>query len=521
MMLQHGCYSMRNLLLKSTLLKTISLLILALSPALANAAETEQSGCTALSAMQLPNAAITLAAVVSAGEFTVAGTNNRAFENLPAFCRVTATLRPTADSHINIELWLPLAQWNGKFLAVGNGAFTGNIRHSSMVDPLLRGYATSSSDTGHEGNTASFGLGHPEKVIDFGWRSVHAMTVVAKQLITAYYSSAPRYSYWNGCSAGGRQAMQQAQRFPTDFDGIIAGAPGLDWTGRAAAALRVAKELDANPAMQLGAAERQLLHDAALNSCDANDGVKDGVIDMPAQCRLDPAALQCSAGATQACLTPSQVSAAKLIYSAATNPATGREIAGLLPGSEPGWTELGWTQSARDTGDEQFKYLVYGDSNWTLDDFNFETDIVKAEQDDNNTLNALSTNLSAFFDNGGKLLQYHGWSDPQISPANSTQYYLSVVDAFGGRDAIHEDYRLFMVPGMGHCGGGPGTDSFDAVTALEVWVEQGTAPDTLSAEHRTQGVVDRSRPLCPFPDVATYKGSGSTDAAENFVCKGP
>ena len=512
---------MRNLLPTSTLLKTCSLLILALSPALANAAEPEQSGCTAFSSMQLPNVAITLAAVVGAGEFTLAGTNNRAFENLPAFCRVTATLRPTADSHINIELWLPLAQWNGKFLAVGNGAFTGNIRHTSMVDPLLRGYATSSTDTGHEGNTASFGLGHPEKVIDFGWRSVHEMTVAAKQLITTYYSSAPRYSYWNGCSAGGRQAMQQAQRFPADFDGIIAGAPGLDWTGRAAAVLRVAKELDANPAMQLGAAERQLLHDAALNSCDANDGVKDGVIDMPAQCRLDPAALQCSTGVTQACLTPSQVSAAKLIYSAATNPATGREIAGLLPGSEPGWTELGWTQSARETGDEQFKYLVYGDPNWTLNDFDFETDIVKAEQDDNNTLNALSTNLSAFFDSGGKLLQYHGWSDPQISPANSTQYYLSVIEEFGGRDAIHDDYRLFMVPGMGHCGGGPGTDSFDAVTALEVWVEQGTAPDTISAEHRTQGIVDRSRPLCPFPEVATYKGAGSTDAAENFVCKGP
>lgn len=512
---------MLNLSHKATQLKTISLLILALSPALANAAEHQHSSCAALSAMQLPNATITLAEVVDAGEFTLEGTNNRVFQTLPAFCRVTATLRPTADSNINIEVWLPETQWNGKFLAVGNGAFTGNIRHTSMIDPLLRGYATSSTDTGHEGNTASFGLGHPEKVIDFGWRSVHEMTVAAKQLITAYYAAAPRYAYWNGCSAGGRQAMQQAQRFPADFDGIIAGAPGLDWTGRAAAALRVAKELDANPAMQLGAAERQLLHAAALNSCDASDGVKDGVIDMPAQCHLDPVALQCSAGATQACLTPGQVSAAKLIYSGATNPATGREIAGLLPGSEPGWTELGWTQSARDTGDEQFKYLVYGDPDWTLGDFDFDTDIVKAEQNDNNTLNALSTDLRAFFGRGGKLLQYHGWSDPQISPVNSTQYYLSVVEEFGGREAIHADYRLFMVPGMGHCGGGPGTDSFDAVAALEAWVERGTAPDSITAEHRTQGVVDRSRPLCPFPEVATYQGSGSTDAAESFVCIAP
>lgn len=516
--------SMTNSVIRQLILSGATMLAAFAYSASASAAQTSQANCESLHSLQLPSVTITLAETVAAGEFAPAGGNaagNAAYQSLPAFCRVTATLRPSPDSDIRIEVWLPTTQWNGKYLAVGNGAFTGSIRHTSMIEPFSRGYATSATDTGHEGNTASFGLGHPEKVIDFGWRSVHEMALVAKQIIAAYYATPPRYSYFNGCSAGGRQAMQEAQRFPADFDGIIAGAPGLDWTGRAAAALRVAQVLEANPAMRLGANERQLLHNAALNACDAIDGVKDGVIDNPLQCHVDPAALQCSAANTQACLTSAQVSAAQLIYSSAINPATGREIAGLLPGSELGWTDLGWTQSARDTGDEQFKYLVHGDSDWIVADFDFDTDIAKAEAEDANTLNALSTDLHAFFGGGGKLLQYHGWSDPQISPANSTQYYLNVVEEFGGREAIHDDYRLFMAPGMGHCVGGPGPNSFDAVSALEAWVERDIAPDSIVAEHSNQGVVDRSRPLCPFPEVAQWSGAGSTNAAENFSCRIP
>ena len=492
---------------------------------LAAAAEQASSACTELTALQLPAVTITLAEVVTAGSFAPDGAagdaRNRMYQPLPAFCRVAATLRPSADSDIKIEVWLPVAQWNGKYLAIGNGAFSGNIRHPAMIDPLLRGYATSSTDTGHEGNTASFGLGHPEKVIDFGWRSVHEMAAVAKQLITTYYQSGPRYSYWNGCSAGGRQALQAAQRFPADFDGIIAGAPGLDWTGRAVAALRVAQVLAADPAARLGESERDLLHRAALNTCDASDGVADGVIDSPQQCQVEPATLRCSTGSDSACLTDAQVTTANLIYGSAINPATGRTIPGLVPGSEPGWTDLGWTESARATGDEQLKYLVYQDPNWRIEQFDFDIDVVKAEQQDNNTLNALNADLRPFFGRGGKLLQYHGWSDPQISPLSSTQYYASVLDVFGNRAAIHDDYRLFMVPGMAHCGGGPGTDSFDAVSALEAWVENDVAPERIDATHSTQGVVDRARPLCPFPEVALWSGAGSTDVAENFSCRMP
>lgn len=483
--------------------------------------------CADLAALQLPDTHITSAEVVAAGAFVPPNSGaigqgpNRAFLPLPAFCRVELTLHPSDDSDIAVEVWLPAENWNGKYLAVGNAAFTGSVRYTSMVDPLLRGYATSSTDTGHEGNTASFGLGHPEKVIDFGWRAIHEMTAVAKRLIATYYTREPRYSYFSGCSAGGRQAMKEAQRFPADFDGIIAGAPGLDWTGRAVASLRLARHLEANPAARLLEPQRELLHTAALQACDANDGVRDGVIDSPQHCAFDPGVLQCGNAAPGACLSPAQVDTARMLYSSPANPATGRPITGLLPGSETGWTDLGWTASARATGVDQLKYLVYADPQWQVEQFDFATDIVKAEQTDQDTLNALDPDLRPFFANGGKLLQYHGWIDPQISPANSTQYYERVVALLGSRAALHDDYRLFMAPGMGHCRGGPGPDNFDTVSALEAWVERGEAPDSLLAEHRTGGVVDRTRPLCPYPEIASYDGTGSTDEAGNFSCRAP
>lgn len=481
--------------------------------------------CEALQNLSLDNARVTLAGRVAAGGFEIPGDQGGAarsspFALLPAFCRVALTLTPSGDSDIRMELWLPESTWNGKYMAVGNGAFSGDVRYTAMTDPLGRGYAVSSTDTGHTGNTGSFALGHPEKVIDFGWRAVHEMAVQSKILVAAYYADPLRYSYWSGCSAGGRQGMVAAQKFPGDFNGIIAGAPGLDWTGRAAAALRIATHLEANPAARLLAADRDLLYGAALSACDRRDGVQDGLIGRPDQCVVDPEVLACD-GSGGACLTTAQVDTARMIYAGATNPASGRLIAGLLPGSEQGWTDLGWTGSARATGLDQFRYLVFGDPDWTLDRFRFETDAALAEARDDGTLNALDPNLGPFFAAGGKLIQYHGWADPQISPANTTQYYASVTAQLGGREAIHDSYRLFMAPGMGHCAGGPGPDSFDMVAALEAWVESGTAPDSVLAAHRTDGTVDRSRPLCPYPEVAVYAGSGSSDEAGNFHCSMP
>ncbi len=470
--------------------------------------------------MTLPGVTITLARTVDAGAFTPPGAA-QALAALPPFCRVAATLKPSSDSDIRIEVWLPATNWNGKFQAVGNGGFSGSIPYSAMAAALRRGYATAGTDTGHAGGGASWALGHPEKVIDFGWRAVHEMSATSKQIIARYYDEGPRFSYWNACSAGGRQGMKEAQRFPADFDGIIAGAPALDWTARAGQALRVAQKLEKADAARLPAAKRQLLHAAVVEACDAGDGVKDGLIESPQRCTFDPAILQCNGSDGAACLTPAQVETARFIYAGELNPKTRREITGLARGSELGWTDLGWTSSARATGLDHFRFLVFKDPAWDVARFNFGSDIARAEDIDADTINALDPNLKPFIDRGGKLIQYHGWSDPQISPGNSTQYYSRVLEAVGGAGKTHGSYRLFMAPGMAHCGGGEGPNTFDMIGAIEQWVEHGKAPDRIVASHSTNGRVDRTRPLCPYPQVAAYKGSGSPDEAASFVCRAP
>jgi feruloyl esterase len=416
---------------------------------------------------------------------------------------------------------MPAANWNGNFQAVGNGAFNGTIAYAAMLNALGRGYATSSTDTGHVGGSASFALGHPEKVIDFGWRAVHEMTVTSKKIIAAHYDAAPKFSYWNGCSAGGRQGLKAAQRFPADFDGIVAGAPGLDWTGRASMAVYVARALQKDADARLSSAQTQLLHAAVLSACDAKDGVKEGILEDPTRCAFDPGVLQCKGAQDASCLTPAQVKTARMLYSPQVNPRTKREIAGLMPGSELGWTDLGWSASARATGLDQFRFLVFKNPQWEVDQFDAATDFARAEETDADTINALDPNIKEFIERGGKLIQYHGWSDPQISPGNSVQYYQRVLDTLGGASKVDGSYRLFMAPGMAHCGGGEGPNAFDAVAALEQWVEYGEAPDRIVASRATKGVLDRTRPLCPYPQVAIYKGSGSTNVSVSFACKAP
>jgi feruloyl esterase len=482
-----------------------------------------KAACDGLAALVLTAATIERAELVPAGGFTPPGegSGGTAFRGLPSFCRVAATLKPSSDSNIRFEVWMPAAGWNGKFQAVGNGAFNGTINYAAMRTALARGYATSSTDTGHTGGGARWALGHPEKVVDFGWRAVHEMTLASKRVIERHYGSGPTFSYWTGCSAGGRQGMKAAQRFPEDFDGIIAGAPGLDWTSRAAQAARVARVLESRPDARLLEPHRQLLHGAVVAACDALDGVKDGLIEDPQRCTFEPATLECTGASGPACLTRAQIETARLMYSTPVNLRTGRTIPGLVPGSELGWTDLGWSASARATALDQFRFIVFRDPDWTLERFEFEADVVRAEQVDRDTINALDANLKRFFDRGGKLLQYHGWSDPQISPLNSTQYYARVVEALGGTSAVHDSYRLFMAPGMAHCGGGAGPNTFEAVAALERWVERGQAPDQIVASHAVGGVVDRTRPLCPYPQVAAYAGTGSPDEAAHFACRAP
>ena len=485
--------------------------------------------CEDLTSLSITAGTVTRAEVVEAGAFTPpvppggspasAASVTSTYGGLPLFCRLIATLRPTNDSNITVEVWMPLSGWNGKYQAVGNGAFRGSISHGSMVAALADGYATSSTDTGHIGNTAEFGLDHPEKVVDFGWRSVHLMAVVTKEVIAAHYDEDLRYAYWNGCSAGGRQAMKMAQAFPEDFDGIVAGAPGQDWTGRAAGALRLATHLESNETARLFEDDRKLVHAAALRACDAADGVADGVITSPERCDFDPAVLQCAGAKDGSCLTAAQVETVRMLYSSPVNPRTNREITGLVPGSELNWTDLGWTRSARATGLELYRYLVYGDPSWTIDRFDFDTDIVKAEETDDETLNALDADLKPFFANGGKLLAYHGWSDAQISPLNATQYYQRVVESVGSAEEVQDSYRLFMAPGMGHCRGGEGPDVFDKMELIEAWVEEGQAPDeVLATKFGPDGEVEMRRPLCAYPARAVYDGTGDPKREDSFSC---
>jgi feruloyl esterase len=508
--------------LRTSFVRTIAAALgsLTVAAAIARHSVDAAGSCEAVARLALPGVAITLAESVEAGAFKPpAQLNPDLVRTLPAFCRVGATLKPSSDSDITIEVWLPASRWNGKFLAVGNGAFNGSIGYTALMTAVVRGYAASSTDTGHTGGSASFALGHPEKVIDFGWRAVHEMTTTAKRIVTAYYNAGPKYSYWNGCSAGGRQAMKEAQRFPNDFDGIVAGAPALDWTSRASQAVRIAQHLETRDAARLLAADRERLHKAVLDACDANDGVKDGLLEDPGRCAFDPGTLQCQASDDRSCLTPAQVETARLIYSPMRNAATGREITGLQRGSELGWSDLGWTASARATGLDHFRFLVFREPTWEISRFSGDRDVARAEETDAGTINALDPNLKPFLDRGGKLIQYHGWSDPQISPGNSTQYYSRAVDALGGRAKVHHGYRLFMAPGMGHCGGGEGPNTFDMLTALEEWVERGQAPDYIVASHAANRMIDRTRPLCPYPEVAVFTGKGSINDAANFSCR--
>jgi feruloyl esterase len=504
---------MRSRTQRSALVVVAGLMALLVAASPASAAT-----CESLATAKLTNGAVTLAQPLAAGAFTQPGGRGgaNAFADLPAFCRVAATLTPTKESDIKVELWLPASGWNGKFQAVGNGGWNGNIDTNALSGALRRGYAGASTDGGHQGGAGAW-MQNPEKLADWGYRAVHEMAAASKSLINAFYGEAPRFSYFTGCSAGGRQALKTAQRYPADFDGIVAGSPGLDWTGRAAGAVRVAQIFESDPARRVPAEKFKVIHAAVMQQCDALDGVTDGVLENPMACKFDPAVLACKGTADASCLAPGEVETVRAIYASPANPRTKREITGLAPGSELQWTELGWSGPARSTGLEFFRFAS-GNPQWNVAQFKFETDIVTAEEK-GDAMNALDTNLKPFFDRGGRLIQYHGWNDPQISPANSTQYYRRVVDAMGGAARVSGNYRLFMVPGMNHCAGGSGTSTFDMLTALEQWVEGKKAPDAIPASRVANGAVVRTRPLCPYPQVASYKGSGSTDEAANFVCK--
>jgi feruloyl esterase len=483
----------------------------------ASSRATAATPCEDLSKLSLPNATITVAQSVAAGAFTAPGGRGaNPFADLPAFCRVAATLKPTSDSNIKIEVWLPASGWNGKFEGVGNGVWNGNIDQNALATALRRGYATAGTDTGHEGGGGPW-MQNKEKLIDYGYRSIHEMTAAARKIVDAFYGSAPKFAYFNACSSGGRQGMKEAQMFPEDYDGIVAGSPALNPTGRAAYGIRVAQIVHKDDASFIPQAKFAAIHDAALQACDALDGVTDRVITNPRACKFDPAVIACKAGEdTNACLTPAQVASARALYQPFVNPRTKQVIhASLEPGSELGWNVFAGPQPFG-TALQYFQFMASNNPEVDYKSLNFDDPATLATLD-NDIVNAKSTDLKKFVARGGKLIQYHGWSDPQIPPGGTVAYYEDVAKLLGS--SVKDSYRLFMVPGMNHCGGGDGPATFDMLTALEQWVEQKKSPDSIPASHVTNGAADRTRILCPHPQVATFKGSGDPNDAKNYACK--
>jgi feruloyl esterase len=501
-------------------------LCLAASLAATGAPQAQRAACESLTGLTLKNGKIDTAQTVAAGSFTQPGrgaprgAGANTFAALPAFCRVTASLTPSSDSDIKTEIWLPAANWNGKFQAVGNGGWAGTIPYPAIAAALAQGYAAAGSDGGHTGNNADFALGHPEKVIDLAYRSVHEVTVQAKVLINAVYGVGAKLSYYTGCSQGGRQGLAAAQKYPEDFDGIVAGAAA--WNQMRAHGARVALNLIVNKTVDsvIPPQKYPMIHNAVLNACDTSDGLKDGVIENPTQCRFDYASLLCKDSDGPACLTKGQVESAKAMTSPLRDPKTGATLfeGHLVPGSELGWATLGGPQplSFALSG---MRNITFGNPNWDYHAMNISTDVDLADKSDKGIMFSGDPDLRSFFNRGGKLFLYHGWSDAQINPLNSVIYYENVLKTVG-REKAANSIALFMVPGMGHCQGGEGADTFDKVRTLEDWVERGQKPQRIIASHSTGGQVDKTRPLCPYGQVAKYSGTGSANDAANFSCVG-
>ena len=496
--------------------------------------------CESLSSLSLPETTITMAKTVVAGALTLStplpvagprgGLTFVSAKDLQEFCRVAAVAKPSKDSAIKFEVWMPASNWNGKLMGLGNGGMAGSISYGSMAAALSRGYAAASTDTGHEGTgqDGSYALGHREKVIDFGYRAVHEMTVKAKLIIAAYYGRAPKFSYWNGCSTGGRQALAEAQRFPADYNGIVAGAPATFLTHMQAASVWKAQAIRKNPGGLVPPSKLLLIHNAVLAACDARDGVKDGLLEDPRLCEFDPKTVECKGEDGPDCLTAAQVAVVRAFYGPTVNPRTREQIfPGMVPGSELGWSsDLGRMYAdpsdiTKTLATAYLRYAVFHDANWDYMTFDFDSGMALADRIDDGLTKATDPNLRDFFHLGGRLLQYHGWSDPSLSPLNSINYYNSVLDFMGGPINARDSYRLFMAPGMDHCGGGDGPNTFDSIHAIEEWVESGKAPDQIIASRIRDGKTERTRPLCPYPQVAAYKGAGSTDDAANFLCSVP
>ena len=495
--------------------------------------------CASLKSLALPDMTVTSAEIVAPGALTQVPTALSA--KLPAFCRVAGMLRPTSDSVIRFEVWMPGEGWNERIADVGNGGFGGSIGYAQMANNLLRGYATAGSDAGHqaEAEDASWAYKHPEKIADFGYRAVHLTALRSKEMVKAFYSRAQTKAYFDACSDGGREALMEAQRFPEDYDGILAGAPANNWTHMITGGLALMQATLRDPAAYISSMKLPAINRASLAACDARDGLKDGVVSDPAHCGFDPAVLLCKGLDDVSCLTAPQVASLKSFYAGGKDANGAAIFPGLLPGDEnPIWHDwiLGNAPGGSNYATGFFRYMVVNDPVWqplTADvDKTLRVAMSKVAKD----VDATDPDLSRFAARGGKLIMYHGWNDPAISPWN-TIHYFSAVQKTMGMQRADAAVRLYMVPGMEHCTNGPGPNVFGqlsfpgaggdgtgAMDKLRIWVEKGEAPDTILATKiagTREAPVTTVRLLCPYPQQQRYDGKGDPKTAASFSCVVP
>jgi feruloyl esterase len=499
---------------------------------------TPAVSCESLAKLALPDTTITLAEPVAAGEFKDAPLppglpkaavamqsmsllfSDRADAPLPAFCRIAATLKPSSDSNIHIEVWMPLSGWNGRFLGLGGGGWGGRIGYTDLKAGIRRGYATASTDTGHspaDGNGASFSIGHPEKLIDYGYRAVHLMTVEGKDITKAYYGAAPKHAYFIGYSLGGYEAVTEAMRYPEDYNGIGAGAPPNPLVLFNAAQLWANVLIAQNHDRFIPEAKYAMVHKAVLQACATPMGLKEGIVDDPLSCRFDPKVLLCKGDDAPDCLTAPQVELLQKSYQGPVNPRTGESIfPGPAKGSEMEMYPFA-TGEPRSVPLDMYKNVVFHNPNWDWKTLDFDKDVDLALKTTAPMLIAYPK-FKDFADHGGKMMMYLGFLDYH-NPQQLINFYKDAVKDMG-TDKAEKSLRVFAVPGLvqGHCDSCGENAGFDKVGVLVDWVENGKTLDSITASYHADGKLVRTRPLCAYPKVAKYNGTGSTDDAANFVC---
>jgi len=496
------------------------------------------TSCEDLGKYPLAGGNITLAVPVAGSDTIPLKVFQTSMPATVAFCRVAVTLTPTADSVILAELWLPDAdKWNGKFLGVGNGGFGGAVPVRDMRDGVAKGYATAGDDLGHQLTSlvveGTWVIGHPEKLKDFAYRADHVTAEFAKTLIAAYYGHPQQLSYFRGCSNGGHEALMEAQRYPADYDGIVAGAPANSFTHISAGFLWNEMALNETPQSQIPQTKLAAIQKAALAKCDALDGVQDGIINDPAACHFDPSVLLCKNADGPECLTKPQLSALRKIYGGPTAKTGKRIYPGFPPGDEAlahNWDLwiIGAQSYQAQFANQVFGSFMFGDPHWDFRTVDLDRDSARADKEIGPLLNSNDPNLSTFAARGGKLILFQGWADAAITPFGTIQYYRDIQRKMGTKEA-QRFVRLFMAPGMMHCSGGPGPNSFDAVAAVDQWRQKDAAPESIPAAKYADspaaltgappGERLSTRPLCAYPRVAHWTGNGSSDKAENYICR--